>query len=84
MHTPIDALDRIILGVVVLAIPVGGIAFLLYRVLRRGYAIAPWQTDVDKRFGSKNFEPPIELKLGDTCKDDVAEQSTFNVGDKEI
>ena len=57
-------------GILALMLLVEFLAFLLYRVFRYGYAIAPWQTDADKRFGSKNFEPPIELRLSDPDEKD--------------
>ena len=69
MHIPATSQEKIFTAVVVLAIPVIAIIFLLYRVLRYGYAFAPWQENADQRFGSKNFEPPIELGLGDIRKD---------------
>ena len=65
MHGP----DQMLTGIVI-AIPVVSIAFLLYRVLRHGYAIAPWQENADQRFGSKNYEPPIELKLNHADESD--------------
>jgi hypothetical protein len=52
----------------VIAILVVFIAVILHRVLRQGYAIAPWQEYADRRFGNKNCEPPIQLNFNDPCE----------------